>query len=282
MTEAELDFLTVLKTPFRPRKGFESLSGRLNWVWVPCLVFLLLALMARLTVETPRQIAFQAEAAKAQNEKLQAEMQAQGGVTIDGQPAPAEGDGGAASGSDIAPTDAGAPPVDGEVIVPTEAGLEGGARTIVWVSNYVFGTLGLVAGLLFTALLFFVAGKVSAATAAFRAYLSMTALAFVPFGLRDLVQTAYMTLADTYIRHPGLSSFAAPKEPLVPGGIVYGLLAFADVWTLWAVALLFAGLRHGIGLDRKRALIAWGVFIGVALVSRIAVGGVMQTLSGGF
>jgi hypothetical protein len=279
MTEAALDFLTALKTPFRPRKGFEALSGKLTWVWVPCLVFLLIALMARVTVETPRQIAFQEAATKAQGAKVQAEMAAQGGVTVEGEATSGEIASGSTSSGDAAPAEADIAPVDGEVIVPPDGGIDGAAQSIIWVSNYVFGIVGLLAGVLFTALLFFVAGKVSTATASFRAYLSMTALAFVPFGIRDLVQTAYMTLADAYVRHPGLSSFAAPKEPLAPGGIVYGLLAFADVWTFWGVALLYAGLRHGIGLDKKRALIAWSVFIAVVIVARIAVGGVVQTFS---
>lgn len=265
--------LTVLTTPFRPRKGFERLSGKMAWVWVPCLVFLLLALAARVAVETPRQLAFQEAAVKASSEKAQAEMQAQNaGIPVE-KGGPVESPG-ADSGDE-------AVPVDGEVIMPTDAGLGASEKSIMWVSNYVFGIVGLLAGVLFSALLFFVAGKVWTAAANFRAFLSMTTLAFVPYGLRDLVQAAYMTLADTYVRHPGLSSFAAPKDPLVPGGIVYGLLGFADVWTLWAVALLYVGLRHGIGLEKKRALIAWGVFIGAALVMRIAAGGIVQAFSMG-
>jgi hypothetical protein len=271
MTEAQVDFLTVLTTPFRPRKGFESLSGKMVWVWVPCVVFLLLALAARIAVETPRQIAFQQAAVTAQSAKIQAEMEAQNAAASGETPTK---DGAAESG-DVAP------PVDGEVIVPVDAGLPAEAQAIMWVSNFVFGIVGLLAGIVFTALIFFVAGKVWTAAANYRAFLSMTALAFVPYGLRDLVQTAYMTLADTYIRHPGLSSFAAPKDPLVPGGIVYGLLGYADVWTLWATGLLYVGLRSGIGLERKRALIAWGVFVALALAARIAVGGVTQLVSGG-
>lgn len=273
MTEAALDFLTVLTTPFRPRKGFESLRGKMAWVWVPCIVFLLLALAARVAVETPRQLAFQESAAKASAEKAQAEMQAQNAANSGEKGAPAD-----------APTSASGDtpaPVDGEVIMPADAGLGASEKSILWVSNYVFGIVGLLAGVLFSALLFFVAGKVWTAAAGFRVFLSMTTLAFVPYGLRDLVQAAYMTLADTYVRHPGLSSFAAPKDPLASGGIVYGLLGFADVWTLWAVALLYVGLRHGIGLEKKRALIAWGVFIGAALVMRIAAGGVVQAFSAG-
>ncbi|MDO8915268.1 MAG: YIP1 family protein [Coriobacteriia bacterium] len=272
-----MDFKAVLSTPFRPRKGFESLSGKMAWVWVPCLVFLLLTLVARVTVETPRQIAFQEAAMKAQTEKMQTEMEAQNAGASGVKSAT-----GTDSGDVPAPTDGDvAAPVDGEVIVPGDAGVDGGAQSIMWVSNYVFGILGLLAGVLFTSLLFFVAGKVWTTAANFRTFLSMTALAFVPYGLRDLVQAAYMTLADAYVRHPGLSSFAAPKDALAPGGIVYGLLGLADVWTLWATALLYVGLRFGIGLERKRALIAWGIFIGAVLLMRTATGGVVQAFSSG-
>jgi hypothetical protein len=269
MTEAHVDFKAMLSTPFRPRKGFESLSGKMAWVWVPCLVFLLLTLVARVTVETPRQIAFQEAAMKAQTEKMQAEAEAQNPAVSGANEAPAPTSG------DVAV------PVDGEVIVPADAGIDASAQGTVWVSNYVFGILGLLAGVLFTSLLFFVAGKVWTAAANFRTFLSMTALAFVPYGLRDLVQAAYMTLADTYVRHPGLSSFAAPKDALAPGGIVYGLLGLADVWTLWATALLYVGLRFGIGLERKRALIAWGIFIVAVLLMRTATGGIVQAFSSG-
>jgi hypothetical protein len=221
-----VDFKAILTTPFRPRKGFEALSGKMSWVWIPCLVFLLLTLLARVTVETPRQIAFQNAAIKAATEKATAEMQSSGAPTSD-----VKGSTGADTGD--APV-----PVDGEVIVPEDAGLADSAQSVVWVS--------------------------------------MTALAFVPYGVRDLVQSAYMTLADTYVRHPGLSSFAAPKDPLASGGIVYGLLGLADIWTAWATVLLYVGLRFGIGLERKRAVIAWGVFIAAVLVMRIVAGGIVQ------
>jgi hypothetical protein len=259
-----VDFKAILTTPFRPRKGFEALSGKMSWVWIPCLVFLLLTLLARVTVETPRQIAFQNAAIKAATEKATAEMQSSGAPTSD-----VKGSTGADTGD--APV-----PVDGEVIVPEDAGLADSAQSVVWVSNYVFGIVSLLAGVLFTALVFFVAGKVWTVAATFRAFLSMTALAFVPYGVRDLVQSAYMTLADTYVRHPGLSSFAAPKDPLASGGIVYGLLGLADIWTAWATVLLYVGLRFGIGLERKRAVIAWGVFIAAVLVMRIVAGGIVQ------
>jgi hypothetical protein len=272
-----VDFLTILKTPFRPRKGFEALAGKMAWVWVPCIVFLLVALVARIAVETPRQIEFQDAANQAQAEKFQAEMQGPGVVTDESGPA----DGTDTSG-DAAPAKEDVAPPDSEIIVPDGSDVPGTDTTVAWISAFVFQTIGLLAGVLFTALLFFVAGKVSAATANYRAYLSMTALAFVPFGLRDLVQAAYMTLANAYTRLPGLSVFAAPADPWLPGGMLFGVLALVDVWTFWAVILLYAGLRHGIGLDKKRSLIAWGVFIGAVLVSRIAVGGVIQTLSGGF
>jgi hypothetical protein len=278
-----MDFGSILKTPFRPRQGFEALAGKMNLAWIPCLVFLLLALFARVTVETPRQIAFQQEAIKAQTAKMDAEMRAQGvstsevgGVTV------VESDG---STSADAKSDASgdvAAPVEGEIITPEAAGMDNTAQTITWVSNYVFGIVGALASVLVTALVFFVAGKVGTATANFRTFLSITTLSFVPLGLRDFVQAGYMTLADTYIRHQGLSSLVAPKDPLVSGGIAYGVLGLADVWTLWAIGLLYAGLRWGAGLDRKRSLIAWAVFVGAVLAMRVAAGGVVQLLSGGF
>jgi hypothetical protein len=259
-----VDFKAMLTTLFRPRKGFEALSGKMSWVWAPCLVFLLLTLVARVTVETPRQIAFQEAATKASLDKAMDEARAQGVPVSD-----VKGSTGADSGDVAAP-------VDGEVIMPEDAGLADSAKSIVWVSNYVFGIVSLLAGVFFTALIFFVAGKVWTVAANYRAFLSMTTLAFVPYGLRDLVQSAYMALADTYVRHPGLSSFAAPKDPLASGGIVYGLLGLADIWTAWATVLLYVGLRFGIGLERKRAAIAWGVFIAAVIVMRIVAGGIVQ------
>jgi hypothetical protein len=154
-------------------------------------------------------------------------------------------------------------------------------QTIVWVSNYVFGIVGLLAGVLFTALFFFVAGKVWTAGATFRTLLSMTTLAFIPYGLRDLLQAVYMAAADTYLQHAGLSYLAAPKDALTSGGIVYGLLGFVDVWTIWATGLLYLALRRALGLSPKRSLIAWGVFVTVVVLMRVAVGAAAQALTGG-
>jgi hypothetical protein len=226
------------------------------------------------SVATPRQIVFLDEATKAANAQAQVDMQTQSGVTTDDSGAPVQGVDGTVT------KDTGVP-ADGDVIVPENSGIDSSGQTIVWVSNYVFGIVGLVASVLFTALFFFVAGKVWTTGAGYRAFLSMTTIAFVPYGLRDLLQSAYMTLANTYLQHPGLSVFAAPKDALTSGGILYGLLGFGDVWTLWATALLYVGLRYAIGLTGKRALIAWGVFIAVVVAMRVATGAATQLLTGG-
>jgi hypothetical protein len=67
----------------------------------------------------------------------------------------------------------------------------------------------------------------------------------------------------------------------MPGGILYGLLGFVDVWTIWATGLLYLALRYAIGLSAKRSLIAWGVFVAVVVLARIAVGAASQALTGG-
>jgi hypothetical protein len=269
-----MDLKAIIKTLFRPREGFLALSGKMAWVWVPCLVFLALALMVRVSVATPRQIVFLDAATKAANAQAQAEMQSQMGGATGEKDAVVEG-------ADGTVTSEAGVPADGDVIVTESSGVDSSGQTIVWVSNYVFGIVGLLASILFTSLFFFVAGKVWTAGAGYRAFLSMTTLAFVPYGLRDLLQSAYMTLTNTYLQHAGLSVFAAPKDALTSGGIMYGLLGFIDVWTIWATALLYVGLRYAIGLTGKRALIAWGVFVAVVVLMRVATGAAAQLLTGG-
>jgi pectate lyase len=80
-----VDFKAIIKTPFRPGEGFAALSGKMAWVWVPCLTFLVVGLLVRVTVATPRQIVFQNDAMKAANAQAQVEMQGSaGGTTKDG------------------------------------------------------------------------------------------------------------------------------------------------------------------------------------------------------
>jgi hypothetical protein len=103
----------------------------------------------------------------------------------------------------------------------------------------------------------------------------VVAWSWLPFVARGLVQCVYMALTQDPIYNPGLSGLVWDHTPPPPGGgyhyvmptqgqqVWAVLLAWADVYLVWHLALVVSGMRRVAGYARKRALAATLIVAGV-------------------
>ena len=106
--------------------------------------------------------------------------------------------------------------------------------------------------------------------------LRIVAWSWLPLVLRGVVQCLYMWLTRDPIYNPGLSGLVFDNTPPPPGGgytyvmptsaqqLWSALLARLDVYLFGQLALVFRGLQHAAGLQRKKALMVTAI-VGLVL-----------------
>lgn len=251
---------------FRPKATFARLAEGVKWAWVPALVVLLAASLANVVVSVPLQVKANIDFANAQT----AGEDGGGRVVVGRGRTGVRVDAAEEEKAKAAEEAAKGPEGGGDIIGGPPADAEQQAIPLQMTAGLVFGAVGVIASLLMAALFFFVAGKVWAKRVTFTTYVSMVALAAMPLAARDILQTAYQAITGTWIQHQGISSFVAAKDAIVHGGLDYGLLSQIDVWAIWALALLYVGAKLSAGFEKKRALIAVGIFAVVTVLLRAA------------
>jgi hypothetical protein len=88
-----------------------------------------------------------------------------------------------------------------------------------------------------------------------------------PQAIRNFVQTAYIVATGKALMHPGLGALVAPTDITQAPPASYAVLSQIDVWVIWGLFVLFGGLVSSlIGLEKKRAWTAFGVFVLVVFV----------------
>jgi hypothetical protein len=124
---------------------------------------------------------------------------------------------------------------------------------------YVFPILGVLAGVWFT---WFLLGSIlhlsltlSGSRGTNTAALNLVGWAMLPLALRYIVQGISLLATHQVIQAPGLSGFIAAES----GGFMIFLrsvLAHFDIYFLWMVALIMAGVLPLTGLSRGKAWVA--------------------------
>ena len=123
--------------------------------------------------------------------------------------------------------------------------------------------------------------------------LQVVVWAWLPYALRSILQTVYITATQTLIAHPGLSGFAgaptpdpsnafATELPSTGTAVLQAFLGQIDIYLFWNLALLVIGITAVTKLSWRKSiglvLIVWAVFMAVRLVGTA----VSTSLASGF
>lgn len=88
-----------------------------------------------------------------------------------------------------------------------------------------------------------------------RSALNIVAWASMPFFIRDIVQIVAILVTKQLITQPGLSGFA-PEGAAGLVAFLSGFLAFIDLYLIWQIILLVAGVREISALKQNKAWLA--------------------------
>lgn len=94
--------------------------------------------------------------------------------------------------------------------------------------------------------------------------LNLTAYALLPFAVRDVLRILFIFISGQAITSPGLSGFSSGA------GFGAQFLSHLDIFLIWQVVLLAAGLMAADGLPRNKAILG---AVGVVLLLLLAQSG---------
>lgn len=90
--------------------------------------------------------------------------------------------------------------------------------------------------------------------------IGMVAWANLPFAARDVVRALYMMASNSTIQSPGLSGFGSA------GGIDSACLGLVDIFVVWNIVLLLAGVHTGYSLSRGKSWTSVLITVGAAVI----------------
>ncbi|MEM7115277.1 MAG: Yip1 family protein [Chloroflexota bacterium] len=108
--------------------------------------------------------------------------------------------------------------------------------------------------------------------------------AWLPYSLRDLIQTIYILVTGTIIENQGLSGFAPVDQADIftqpePSQLALNqLLGYIDIYLFWNLALLVLGISIMAQFSRRKSfgivLIIWSLFTLLSLLPSLLIGGI--------
>ncbi|HUW14384.1 MAG TPA: hypothetical protein VM537_31970 [Anaerolineae bacterium] len=147
------------------------------------------------------------------------------------------------------------------------------------------GLLGLaLAWLLASAILYF-SMVISGADLHFSALFATLPWVWLPFALRDVVQTGWILFRNRLIANPGLSYLVSSGKPLEDAtNLLYGVLSYVDLFVLWHLVLVFVLARTLPRFSGGKAfmvtLIYAAISLGLRLLPVILGGSLLGTVLG--
>jgi hypothetical protein len=110
--------------------------------------------------------------------------------------------------------------------------------------------LSLLLGVLIAAAVLYFAVLIAGAEIDFGPWFAVTAWTWIPFAIRDAVQAGYVAFLGTPIVNQGLSYLVSVGDPVQDAAnLTYFLLSFAQIFVLWHLVLVWAGLRGAARLS---------------------------------
>ncbi|MCA9925509.1 MAG: YIP1 family protein [Anaerolineales bacterium] len=157
-----------------------------------------------------------------------------------------------------------------------------------------FGAIGLVFGWVIWSGAFHLISSMAGGRNSFLQMLQIVIWSWVPYGIRNLVQTIYIATSGTLIEHPGLSGFVntgpPPENPFAATPPAPGILALQsflqqiDIYLFWNFALITIGIMVIAKLPRRKAmgviLVVWAVFTLIRVGGAAAMGGLAGAFTG--
>lgn len=108
--------------------------------------------------------------------------------------------------------------------------------------------------------------------------------AWLPYSLRDLIQTIYILVTGSIIENQGLSGFAPVDRTDIfaqpePSQLALNqLLGYIDIYLFWNLALLVIGISVMAQFSRRKSfgivLIIWSIFTLLSLLPSLLIGGI--------
>jgi hypothetical protein len=105
--------------------------------------------------------------------------------------------------------------------------------------------------------------------------LNVVAWSKLPYAMRDILRVIFMIAAGHIIGSPGLSGFATSAS-----GFLSNLLKQVDLFLLWQLLLLAAGLYQLNGISSTKTWLAVVLVLLVALLSQAGLATIFSSLSG--
>lgn len=241
-------FAYILTGLVRPGKALDRAGDAVKWLWIPLAVLLLASVLFKTAVSTPMKIEAQSAAAEAMIQEQIASMPEADQKQYEKDMAAAEANG----------------EFSQDQALDT-------AMQVTSIADIVFGALGALVAIIYTATFFFVAAKTWANPVKYTAMLTIAALSLLPNAIRNVVQGISMASTGVWLRYSGLGALVAPSDPTQPPGAAYAVLSQIDLFVIWGLFILLGALlSKTLGVDRKRAVPALLVFIVVtALVKAV-------------
>jgi hypothetical protein len=152
--------------------------------------------------------------------------------------------------------------------------------------------VGRVVGWLAWAAALYLAGMVFGGRSTFGQLFPIVVWAWLPYGLRGLLQTAYVLLSRQLIANPGLSGLVGTTPsvgntvlapPSVGQTLLTTFLSHIDLFLVWNLILLVVGVEVTTHLSRRKATLVtlgvWVVLTGLSLLPAL-VGGMFASQLG--
>jgi len=123
---------------------------------------------------------------------------------------------------------------------------------------------------LFSAVVLYLCMLLGGADVSFGGLFAAVPWTWLPFALRDVVQTAYVLLRGRLIANQGLSYFVSTGIPAEDAtSLSYGLLAQVDLFALWHAVLVLVLLSAVPRFSRGKAFVLTAVYCALNLGLRL-------------
>ena len=132
------------------------------------------------------------------------------------------------------------------------------------------GLLGLILSWLLASAILYFSVLISSGDVNFNGLFATLPWIWLPFALRDVVQTGYILYRNALIVNPGLSYFASTGKPVEDAqNLLYNVLGHADLFTLWHLGLVFAVLWVLPRFSKGKAFVLMLVYAALSLGLRL-------------